>query len=78
MEIIMYIGLVVAIVGGIGLLIAAFKTSVWWGLGSLILSPVALIYVILHWSEAKNPFLLQLVGVVMMFIGAYSSGVLGS
>jgi len=78
MEIVMYIGLVVAIVGGIGLLIAAFKTSVWWGLGSLLLGPVALIYVIMHWSEAKNPFLLQLGGLVVMFVGAYSSGALGS
>src|SRR5690554_1847112 len=33
------------------------------GLGCILLSPVSLIFLILHWSDAKNPFFLQLVGV---------------
>ena len=33
MEVLQWIGIVVVIIGGIGTLIAAFSTSVWWGLG---------------------------------------------
>ena len=70
-----YIGIVVCIIGGIGLLIAAFKKSILWGIGCLLFAPVSLIFLIAHWSEAKNPFFLQLLGVVLMFAGVYASEV---
>ncbi len=34
MEALVYLGLVVFIIGGIGTLIAAFMTSILWGLGA--------------------------------------------
>lgn len=64
-----YLGLAVFVIGGIGTLIAAFKTSILWGLGCLLLAPVSLIFLILHWDVAKNPFFLQLAGVALMLIG---------
>lgn len=65
------IGVIVTIAGGIGLLIAAFKTSMLWGIGSFLFTPVALLFVVLHWDVARNPFLLTLGGLALCFI-AYS------
>jgi hypothetical protein len=63
-----YIGALVTIVTGIWLLIVAFKTSIWWGLGCFFLPFVSLVFVILHWHDAKKPFLWGLVGVAMMVV----------
>lgn len=65
-----YLGLAVFIIGGIGTLIASFKTSILWGLGCLFIAPVSLIFLILHWDVAKNPFFLQLVGIALAFVGS--------
>ncbi|OTG64682.1 hypothetical protein B9T28_10785 [Acinetobacter silvestris] len=65
-----YLGFMVLIIGSIGFLIAAFKNSILWGLGCLLLSPVSIIFLILHWSDAKNPFFLQLIGIGIVFIGS--------
>ena len=63
-----YIGLLVFIVGGIGSLIASFKVSILWGLACFI-PPISLIFLVVHWDVAKNPFFLQFAGAVLMFIG---------
>lgn len=65
-----YLGIFVLIIGSIGFLIAAFKNSILWGLGCLLFSPVSLIFLILHWHDAKNPFFLQLIGIGICFIGS--------
>ena len=70
MEALAYLGLGVFIIGGIGTLIAAFKTSILWGLGCLFIAPVSLIFLVLHWDVAKNPFFLQLAGIAMAFLGS--------
>lgn len=71
MEILAYIGLLIIFIGGIGFLIAAFKESVWWLIGCILISPISLLFLILHWNQAKNPFFLQLVGVAIVFLAAY-------
>jgi uncharacterized membrane protein len=71
MTALLYVGLAIFIIGGIGLLIAAFRTSILWGIVLIIISPVAIIYTILHWQEAKNPFFLQVLGLAIMLITSY-------
>ncbi len=71
MEILVYIGLVIVIIGGIGFLIAAFKESVLWGIGCLLISPISLIFLFVHWEEAKNPFLMQLAGIGVIFFALF-------
>ncbi len=44
MEVLLYIGLGIFIIGGIGTLIAAFKTSILWGIGCLLIAPVSLLF----------------------------------
>jgi uncharacterized membrane protein len=70
MEIITYIGIIISVIGAIGFLVAAFRESILWGLGCLFISPVSLVFLILHWSEAKNPFFLQLVGIALIILAA--------
>lgn len=77
MEVLAYIGIFIFIIGGIGFLIAAFRTSILWGLACLLIYPVSIIYLILHWSEAKNPFFLQLAGLAIILISG-SMGAQGS
>jgi|TARA_R110002094_G_scaffold212029_3_gene182556 uncharacterized membrane protein len=66
MEALSIIGLIIFIIGGLGLLIAAFKTHILWGIGIIVIAPAALVFVILNWGAAKNPFLLQLVGFLII------------
>ena len=73
-DIFLIIGLVIFIIGGIGFLIAAFKTSLLWGLGCLFISPIQIIYLFVHWDSAKKPFFIQLIGGCVMLASAYSQG----
>lgn len=68
------VGIVIDLIGGIWLLVKAFQASVWWGLGSIFVPFVSLIFVITHWAEAKRPFFLTLVGLVLILIGAVLGG----
>jgi hypothetical protein len=65
-----YLGAILSIVGWIWLVVVAFKTGVWWGLGTLFIPLVGLIFAIMHWSEAKVPFLVSIVGSVLLYFGA--------
>jgi hypothetical protein len=66
----MYLGFAVILIGAIGFLIAAFKNSILWGLGCLLFSPISIVFLILYWQDAKNPFFLQLIGILIVFLGS--------
>jgi len=69
-EILVILGLIIAIVYGFIILIKAFQVSIFWGLGCIILSfPVSLISVIIHWDDCKKPFLMNILGSIIMIIG---------
>ena len=74
MEILAFIGFGIAFIGAIGMLIAAFRESIWWGLGCLLFSPASLAFLILHWQDAKNPFFLQLLGVAVALVAVALGG----
>mgnify|MGYP003622674706 FL=1 len=65
-----YLGFAIIIIGAIGFLIAAFRNSILWGLGCLLFYPVSIVFLILYWQEAKNPFFLQLIGLGVVFLGS--------
>ncbi|WP_460804632.1 excalibur calcium-binding domain-containing protein [Microbulbifer agarilyticus] len=73
-EIFLYVGLGIFVIGGIGLLIAAFRTGILWGLAILLIAPVSIIYLIVHWQDAKGPFKLQLLGLFVILGVAYTNG----
>ncbi|MEZ5539152.1 MAG: excalibur calcium-binding domain-containing protein [Pseudomonadales bacterium] len=64
--IVFLIGIIIFIIGGLGYLIAAFKTSILWGLGVLFLPFISLFYLIIHWQSAKKPFLTQVFGLALI------------
>jgi hypothetical protein len=55
-------------IGGLWLLVLAFKENIWWGLGSLFVSPVLLVFGIIHWHKSKTPLLLYAAGSVLLAI----------
>jgi len=60
-------------VGGIRLLIVMFQESILWGIGSMILPFVSLIFVITHWEESKKPFLIQMAAIPFIILGVMLS-----
>ena len=72
--VLLILGFILAAVGGIWLLVEQFKESVLWGLGSLFVPFVALVFVIMHWSVSKKPFFIQLAGIGLIILGVLLSG----
>jgi hypothetical protein len=68
------LGLVALLVGSITFIIAAFRTSILWGLGVFLFGPVSIVYLVLHWSDAKKPFYLQLWGVGFVIAASLMAG----
>ena len=71
------LGMILSVVGGIGaliftiqILILAFKTSLAWGLCSLLIPFVILVYIARNWPACKTPFLRWLVCAVVAVIGS--------
>ena len=64
------IGGIIMLIGGIWLLVVAFQESILWGLGSLFVPFVGLIFAIMHWEKAGKPFLISLGGFVLYAVGA--------
>ena len=72
--ILILIGVIIGLIFGIQILILAFKESLVWGLGSLFIPFVMLIFVIKHWEKAKSPFLKTLIAIPFYVIGLIMSG----
>jgi len=65
------IGVIVCAVGVIGLIIDAFHEGIFWGLGCLLFTPMLLVFVVFNWEEAKNPFLMCVIGFGMILLAAF-------
>jgi hypothetical protein len=63
------IGYVVMLVGFIMIVVKAFKTSIGWGIASLLIPIVALVFVAMNWAISKKPFLIWLAGLALAIIG---------
>lgn len=55
-------GLAIAVVAWTWLIVSAFRQTVWWGLGSLILPPVALLFALRHAQKAVGPLVVIVLG----------------
>jgi len=63
-------GILFLVVGNIWFIVEGFKASILWGLGILFVPFVALFFLISHWREAKKPFLVEVVGIVLFVLSA--------
>lgn len=68
---IMFTGAVIALVGLLALVMAAFTTSAAWGLASLVIPPLALVFAVTHWSKGRNGFAILMIGVIVFSYGAW-------
>jgi hypothetical protein len=62
-------GWIIAIIGWIWLVAMGFKHGIAWGLLNLLLPFVAFIFGIVHFSEAKTPFLIMVIGSILAGMG---------
>lgn len=64
------IGMIIFVIGGIWFLVESFRESIWWGLACLLISPVQLFFLIIHWNVAGKPFGIQILGFVCLLAGS--------
>ncbi len=69
--ILLFIGFVIFLLYGIRILIMAFQKSVLWGLALLLIPFAQLVFILLHWSETKSPFLKSLLGIPFIVVGLW-------
>lgn len=62
------VGLLLAAAGWLWLLVAAFRQRWYWGLGILLLPPVALLFIAEHFRRAARPLLLLLTAGVVLAV----------
>ena len=65
------VGGIIFLIGGLWFLLVTFQESILWGLGCLFVPLVSLFFLVIHWEDAKKPFLVQLAGCVPMFLGGF-------
>lgn len=62
-------GLLLIVLGIVWLVVLAFGTSLFWGVGVLVLPPVSLLYVFRHWATARKALLLSSLGFIPLVVG---------
>jgi uncharacterized membrane protein len=63
------IGLIISVIGGLWLMLEAFREHILWGLGYIFIPLVGLVFVFMHWDKAKKPFLWLVAGWILIFLG---------
>jgi F0F1-type ATP synthase assembly protein I len=71
------LGMALSVVAGIGMLIfgiqiliTAFKTSIGWGLASLLLPFAVFVFIAKNWQATKTPFLRSLIAFAVGLVGS--------
>ena len=64
------VGIMAALVGWIMIVIAAFRVSAGWGVGSLLIPLIALIFVVTHWQDSRRGFFTGLGGIAIFIFGS--------
>jgi hypothetical protein len=66
----MVIGLIVAGIGGIWLIVLAFKESAIWGICVMFVPLASFIFACIHFAESKWALLINVAGWVLIYVGA--------
>ncbi len=63
-------GLVLSVVGGFWLLVRMAQESVFWLIAGLLINAIAiLVFLFVHPREAKAPFILSVIGWIVLYLG---------
>lgn len=76
-SILFFLGVILLLIGGIWILVEAFKESIVWGICSLIIPLVALVFALMHLDRTKRALIIYVVGLVLTIIGASMGGGIG-
>lgn len=72
------VGWLISVVFSILLLVRIFKVSgPLWGLGSIFVPFVSLVWLVMNWEEGKDPFLKSLGGVAIAVVGGVGAAMFG-
>jgi thiol-disulfide isomerase/thioredoxin len=63
------VGVLVAAIGSIVFVVAAFRAHVGWGIAVLLVPLAGLAFLITHWPEARKGFWIQMLGMALMISG---------
>jgi hypothetical protein len=66
--ILMLIAIGISLIFGVMVLIKAFQKSIWWGLGSIFVPFVYIIFLVNYWEDAKDPFLKSLISIPIFIV----------
>lgn len=73
MEILLIAGLILAVILLLScvitffwLVVIAFRVSLLWGLGSLLIPGVQIIFIVLHWEESKRPAIIAIASYILV------------
>lgn len=73
MEFMALAGVVLLLIGGLGFLLAAFRTGILWGLAVIFIPPASIVFLVMHWQSARGAFKLQLLGLAIVLVAVYLS-----
>lgn len=70
--ILLWFGMIAFLVGAVWIAVIAFQAGeVWWGIGSLLIPLVTLIYAVQNFEECKIPFGIAAVGFIARIGGIF-------
>lgn len=70
--VILFLGWLLTMVGGVWIMIAAFRESIVWGLCVLLLPIVQPIFIFIHWGQCWRPLLISLFGMATAVAGFFA------
>jgi hypothetical protein len=73
-DLLLILGIIVFVIGGLWFLVVAFQQSILWGIASILIPIVPLIFLRFHWQAGKKPFLVQVAGFALILLGAFLGG----
>jgi len=72
-EILLLAGAAIGVYAGMLLLVRAFKTSLVWGLVSTLVPLGNIIFMFVHWSKGRRPFIAHIIALVLLTGGCIAS-----
>ncbi len=70
----MILGFVMLVVGCIWFMVVAFGQGFWWGIGTLLIQPVWVVFLVKFWDKARSSFITECVGGALLVIGVFAAG----
>ena len=76
--ILLAVGVIIEIAGTVMFLVVAYKRSLWWFFGCLLVPLVSLVFFCLNFKATIRPIGLQIVGLLLAAIRCHVAGVIWS